>query len=131
MGLGAYLAAVTDRDHYMAEEQKERDEVINKPEAERAEIHEIFDEYEIGHEASSAVVRALERNPEMWVKVCMESQYEPVWLMERLMRCQFMMTFELKLEKPNISRAWISAATMGASYFIGGLNHLQAERSYR
>lgn len=35
------------------------------------------------------------------------------------MRCQFMMTFELKLEKPNISRAWISAATMGASYFIG------------
>ncbi len=36
-----------------------------------------------------------------------------------LMRHQFMMTFELKLEKPNVSRAWISAATMGASYFIG------------
>src|SRR4051794_27220250 len=33
----------------------------------------------------------------------------------------FMMDFELKLEKPNVSRAWISAATMGAAYFIGGL----------
>lgn len=32
---------------------------------------------------------------------------------------QFMMDFELKLEKPNVSRAWISAATMGISYFIG------------
>jgi hypothetical protein len=32
-----------------------------------------------------------------------------------------MMDFELKLEKPNVSRAWISAATMGAAYFIGKL----------
>lgn len=31
------------------------------------------------------------------------------------------MDFELKLDKPNVSRAWISAATMGAAYFIGGL----------
>jgi hypothetical protein len=30
-----------------------------------------------------------------------------------------MMDFELKLEKPNVSRAWISAATMGTAYFIG------------
>ena len=29
------------------------------------------------------------------------------------------MDFELKLEKPNVSRAWISAGTMGLSYFIG------------
>lgn len=32
---------------------------------------------------------------------------------------KFMMDFELKLEKPDVSRAWISAATMGLSYFIG------------
>jgi vacuolar iron transporter family protein len=32
---------------------------------------------------------------------------------------QFMMAFELQLEKPNVSRAWISAATMGLAYFIG------------
>jgi vacuolar iron transporter family protein len=30
-----------------------------------------------------------------------------------------MMDFELKLEKPNVFRAWISAGTMGAAYFIG------------
>jgi hypothetical protein len=35
------------------------------------------------------------------------------------MNSQFMMNFELRLEKPNVSRAWISAATMGLSYFIG------------
>jgi hypothetical protein len=32
-----------------------------------------------------------------------------------------MMDFELKLEKPKLSRAWISAGTMGLSYFIGRL----------
>ncbi len=69
MGLGAYLAAVTDRDHYISEEQREREEVINKPEAERAEIYEILEEFDIGYEASSAVIQALERNPEKWVKV--------------------------------------------------------------
>ena len=69
MGLGAYLAAVTDRDHYIAEEKRERNEVATKPEAERAEIYEILDEYEIGPEASSAFVDALERNPENWIKV--------------------------------------------------------------
>jgi hypothetical protein len=44
-----------------------------------------------------------------------------------LTKCQFMMDFELKLEKPNVSRAWISAATMGASYFIGEWPHTGAE----
>jgi hypothetical protein len=37
-----------------------------------------------------------------------------------------MMDFELKLEKPNVSRAWISAATMGAAYFIGKPYHAAA-----
>lgn len=69
MGLGAYLAAVTDRDHYIAEEKRERNEVINMPEAEKAEIYEILDEYEIGPEASSAFVEALLRSPEKWVQV--------------------------------------------------------------
>jgi hypothetical protein len=56
MGLGAYLAAVTDRDHYIAEEKRERNEVINMPEAETAEIYEILDGYGIGPEASSAAL---------------------------------------------------------------------------
>jgi predicted membrane protein (TIGR00267 family) len=32
-----------------------------------------------------------------------------------------MMDFELKLEKPNRSTAWISALVMGLSYFLGGI----------
>lgn len=101
MGLGAYLAAVTERDRYMCEEKRERDEVAVKPESEKQEIIEIFDQYGISREASEKVVECLSQDEENWIR--------------------FMMDFELKLEKPNVSRAWISAATMGLSYFIGGL----------
>ncbi|RHZ55406.1 VIT1/CCC1 transporter family protein [Aspergillus thermomutatus] len=101
MGLGAYLAAVTDRDHYKCEEKREREEVCMKPEAEMEEIHDILSGYGISAEACQMVVNCLARDEENWIR--------------------FMMDFELKLEKPNISRAWISAATMGVSYFIGGL----------
>ncbi|KAK2462252.1 hypothetical protein APHAL10511_005748 [Amanita phalloides] len=101
MGLGAYLAAVTERDRYLSEEAREREEVATKPEAEKQEIHDIFAEYGIGKDASKAVVDDLVKDKENWIR--------------------FMMDFELKIEKPNVSRAWISAATMGFSYFIGGL----------
>ena len=122
MGLGAYLAAVTDRDLYDSEERRERDEVANQPEAEKAEIYEIFEEYDVDYDSCKGVVQALERNPSKWIKVRrgrreISSLPAAQWRTDTLP--QFMMTFELKLEKPNIARAWISAATMGASYFIG------------
>ncbi|KAJ5432612.1 Vacuolar iron transporter 1 [Penicillium daleae] len=101
MGLGAYLAAVTDRDHYKSEEAREREEVLTKPSAEKEECFEILDGYGISREASRSVIDCLTQDTEQWIR--------------------FMMDFELKLEKPNVSRAWISAATMGISYFIGGL----------
>ncbi|KAJ9129782.1 DUF125-domain-containing protein [Pleurostoma richardsiae] len=101
MGLGAYLAAVTEREHYASEEARERTEVAVYPDVEREEIYEITDRYNISREATMALVDELCRSPEQWVR--------------------FMMDFELKLEKPNVSRAWISAATMGLSYFLGGL----------
>ncbi len=99
MGLGAYLAAITDRDHYYSEEKREREEVVCKPEAERQECREILEKYGVSREASAMVVRDLCADHEQWVR--------------------FMMDFELNLEKPNVNRAWISAATMGAAYFIG------------
>lgn len=99
MGLGAYLAAITDRDHYFSEEKREREEVLDKPEAEKQECREILEKYGVSREASAMVVRDLCVDHEKWV--------------------QFMMDFELNLEKPNVNRAWISAATMGAAYFIG------------
>jgi len=101
MGLGAYLASVTDRDHYLSEEKREWEEVRDKPDDEKEEIYEIMGSYGVSREATVPVVDSLCKDPENWVR--------------------FMMDFELKLEKPNVSRAWISAAVMGLAYFIGGL----------
>ena len=41
--------------------------------------------------------------------------------MAQMLTCQFMMDFKLKMEKPDPSKAWISAGVMGASYFLGGI----------
>jgi vacuolar iron transporter family protein len=69
MGLGAYLAAVTDRDHYLSEEKREREEVMIKPEDEKEEIYEIMDNYGISREASKPLVDSLCQDPENWIKV--------------------------------------------------------------
>jgi len=101
MGVGAWLAAETERQHYYVEEEREKREVQEMPEAEEEEIYEIFDEYAIGREAAKGVVEALKANEDMWVK--------------------FMMDFELKFPKPGTEKCWISASVIGLSYFIGGL----------
>lgn len=69
MGLGAYLAAVTERDHYFAEEKREKDEVGQWPEDEKQEIHEILERYGIGRDARNLVVQDLIRSPTHWVQV--------------------------------------------------------------
>jgi len=69
MGLGAYLAAVTDENHYKVEEARERVEVIECPLAEEDEIYEIFAAYDIPKSAVHPVVESLKNNQEMWVKV--------------------------------------------------------------
>lgn len=69
MGLGAYLAAVTDENHYKVEEARERVEIVECPEAEEMEIYDIFAQYDIPKYAVQPVVERLKNNPEMWVKV--------------------------------------------------------------
>ena len=69
MGLGAYLASVTDRDHYISEEKRERAEVVEKPDDEKREIAEILERYGIGREASALVVRDLVADSDAWVRV--------------------------------------------------------------
>ncbi|KIH90784.1 vacuolar iron transporter [Sporothrix brasiliensis 5110] len=101
MGLGAYLAAATEKEHYHSEEAREWDEIRKTPAVERQEIYDILAAYHISHEAATPLVNELCTNPEMWVR--------------------FMMHFELRLECPEVSRAWLSALTMGMSYFVGGL----------
>jgi vacuolar iron transporter family protein len=101
MGLGGYLAARGDAEHYASEEARERLEILEKTEVERSEIVQILEEYGVSAEEARPVVQALEREPESWVR--------------------FMMRFELGLTKPDPRRALASALTIGLSYILGGL----------
>jgi vacuolar iron transporter family protein len=101
MGLGGYLAAKSDADHYRAELKREYDEVERVPEKEEEEIREVFREFDLEEEQIEPIVQKLKQSPDKWV--------------------DFMMRFELGLEKPNQSRAWISALTIAVSYIVGGI----------
>ena len=101
MGLGGYLAARGDAEHYTRELHRERQEVQMTPEDEAAEIVDVFKAYGVTEEHSAPVVAALRTNREAWVR--------------------FMMRFELGLEKPEPGRATRSAATIAAAYVVGGL----------
>lgn len=69
MGLGAFLASMTDRKHYQVEEKRERQEVKDKPEDEEREIHEILEKYNISHDTARRVVDELKADEDMWVQV--------------------------------------------------------------
>jgi VIT1/CCC1 family predicted Fe2+/Mn2+ transporter len=101
MGLGGYLAARSDAEHYASERVREQTEVVEKPAVEAHEITEIFEAYGVKPEDSATLVEALKKNPEAWV--------------------DFMMRFELGLERPDPGRALKSAVTIAASYVVGGL----------
>jgi VIT1/CCC1 family predicted Fe2+/Mn2+ transporter len=101
MGLGGYLAARGDAEHYHSELEREFREVGEVPDTEADEITDIFQEYGVAPEESKATVDSLRLRPKQWV--------------------DFMMRFELGLEKPNPSRARNSAATIAGSYVAGGL----------
>ncbi|TXG57083.1 hypothetical protein EZV62_018396 [Acer yangbiense] len=101
MGLGGYLAAKSEADHYMRELNREQEEIINVPDIEAAECAEILSQYGAEPHEYEGVVNALKRNPQHWV--------------------DFMMRFELGLEKPDPMRALQSAVTIALSYIIGGL----------
>lgn len=101
MGLGGYLASKSDTEHFESEAKREELEIINKTEAEEQEIYDILAQYGVSNNESTPVVAALKRNPEAWK--------------------DFMMKFELGLEKPDPSRALKSAFTIAMSYVVGGI----------
>ncbi len=101
MGLGGYLAAKSDAEHYSSERRREQLEVAEKPRQERAEVAEVFRTYGLTSAESEPVVEALSQRPEAWV--------------------DFMMRFELGLEKPDPKRALQSAVTIAGAYITGGL----------
>ena len=101
MGLGGYLAAKSDAEHYAKEREREKREVAEIPEEEMREVAEVFHSYGLTREETAPIVEALRKRPRQWI--------------------DFMMRFELGLEKPDPKRALVSALTIGGAYCAGGL----------
>ncbi|MGO9259197.1 MAG: VIT1/CCC1 transporter family protein [Bryobacteraceae bacterium] len=101
MGLGGYLAARTDRDHYLSEREREIRETVELPDKEREEVAEVFRGYGMTEKDIAPVVAAIVSDQKRWV--------------------DFMMRFELGFEEPDPKRARNSAATIAVSYVLGGL----------
>lgn len=101
MGLGGYLAARTDEEHYESELKREWQEVRELPHREREEVADILREWQLPEETVNAAVDSISKDPERWV--------------------DFMMKYELGLEKPEPKRARNSSLTIGISYIIGGI----------
>jgi VIT1/CCC1 family predicted Fe2+/Mn2+ transporter len=101
MGLGGYLAAKGDAEHYASERKREEREIVERVRDEEEEIYEIFDAYGVQRTEALPVLEALKRNPPAWV--------------------DFMMRFELGLEEPVKGRAHRSALTIALSYVVGGV----------
>ena len=101
MGLGGYLSGKTEIEHYESELKREYYEVDVFPEKEKDEVREVFAEMGLSESSQELIVKELSQNKDKWV--------------------DFMMKFELGLEKPNINRARNSAITIGTAYVVGGL----------
>ncbi len=106
MGLGGYLAGQTEIDHYEGEKRREELEVIEIPKEEQQEIKELLAPYGISEEVQTQVAHELSKDHKKWV--------------------DFMMRFELGLEKPNPKQALRSALRIGLSYAVGGMVPLSA-----
>jgi vacuolar iron transporter family protein len=106
MGLGGYLAARGDAEHYRHEKIREEHEIVSIPAAEAQEVRDIFETYGLTAEECTTVVDSLVKRPKDWVA--------------------FMMRFELGLEEPEPARAWKSALTIACAYIVGGIIPLTA-----
>jgi VIT1/CCC1 family predicted Fe2+/Mn2+ transporter len=101
MGLGGYLAARSDAEHFENERRREEREVVELPHREREEVAVLFRAYGLNDEQTEPILRAFEANPTAWV--------------------DFMMRFELGLEEPDPGRAFKSALAIAGAYVGGGL----------
>ena len=101
MGLGGYLAGRTEHDHYQAELRREQEEVELKPEAEKQEVRDVFAAMGLSAQTQDLVAEEMAKDKAQWV--------------------DFMMKYELGLDKPNPRRARNSAFNIGLSYVVGGL----------
>jgi len=101
MGLGGFLAGRTEADHYASELKREYDEVERVPEQEKMEVKEVFAGFGLSDKLQQEVADEMAKDTDKWV--------------------DFMMRYELGLEKPEENRATRSAITIGLSYVVGGI----------
>jgi len=101
MGLGGYLAGKTEIDHYYSEQKREEWEVDNLPDKEKEEVRVIFAGMGMSDTTQKLIVDEMAKDKEKWV--------------------DFMMRYELGLEKPDAKRARNSAMNIGVSYIVGGM----------
>ncbi len=106
MGLGGYLSAKTEKDHYKSELKREYSEVERVPHKEKEEIHEVLAAYGISEATRTKVADELALDKDKWV--------------------DFMMKYELGLDEPDDKRARKSAANISISYIVGGFIPLTA-----
>jgi len=101
MGLGGYLAGRSDAEHYDSEYKREEYEIEHLLDHEKDEVVEILETYGLTRAESLPIVESLAARPKDFA--------------------DFMMRFELGLEKPDPRRALRSGATIGGAYILGGL----------
>ncbi len=101
MGLGGYLAGRTEIEHYNSELKREYTEIVTHYETEKREVREIFAAYGLSPESQHLIVDEMAKDNDKWV--------------------EFMMRYELGLEKPDEKRATKSALNIGISYIVGGI----------
>lgn len=101
MGLGGFLAGKTEQDHYNSELKREYWEVDHLPEKEQDEVRQFFASLRLSKEVQEKAVAELTKDKDTWVN--------------------FMMKYELNLDKPDPRRARKSAFNIGLSYVVGGL----------
>lgn len=106
MGLGGYLAGKTEVEHYDSELRREYREIKEFYDVEIKECKDIFANYGLSEESQNKLVAELSKNDDKWV--------------------DFMMKFELGLDKPDINRAKQSARNIGVAYIVGGIVPLSA-----
>lgn len=101
MGLGGFLAGRTESDHYESELKREYEEIERVPEQEKMEVKEVFADFGLSAKLQDEIAEEMSKDKDKWV--------------------DFMMRYELGLEKPLANRATQSALTIGVSYIVGGI----------
>jgi VIT1/CCC1 family predicted Fe2+/Mn2+ transporter len=101
MGLGGYLAGKTEQDHYNSELKREYDEVERVPKIEKQEVKDFFQQIGLSEDVQVKATEEISKDKKQWV--------------------EFMMKYELGLEKPDPKRATKSALNIGLSYIAGGI----------